>query len=234
MRWLAREAFIVDQDQAKTLVGQRAAELVEDGQLLGLGTGSTVAKLLDALATRIEDEGIEVVGVPTSQDTQARCEKLGIPTTTLEAQPRLDLCLDGADEVAPGLQLIKGGGGALFREKVVASASDRFVVIVDTSKEVQALGTGFDLPIEVVPYARPVVEGRLADLSPTVRESGGHPFTTDNGNHILDLATGPIEDPHHLADRLAEEVGVLEHGLFLDMADTCLVAGPGGVQTRTT
>lgn len=224
----------MDQDQAKTLVGQRAAELVEDGQTLGLGTGSTVAKLLDALAERIDAEGLEVEGVPTSQDTQVRCEKLGIPTTTLEQRPRLDLCIDGADEVAPGLHLIKGGGGALFREKVVAKASDRFVVIVDTSKEVDALGETFDLPIEVVPYAQPVVQRRLADLDPTVRESGGRPFTTDNGNHILDLATGPIDDPHTLADRLAREVGILEHGLFLDMADACLVAGPDGVQRRTT
>lgn len=223
----------MDQDQAKALVGKRAAGLVEDGQVLGLGTGSTVAKLLEALGERTRSEGLEVVGVPTSQDTQARCEKLGIPTTTLEDHPRLDLCIDGADEVAPGLQLIKGGGGALFREKVVASASDRFVVIVDRSKEVDRLGQGFDLPVEVVPYARPVVQRRLEDLAPNLRQSDGHPFTTDNGNLILDLATGPIDDPRGLADRLTEEVGVLEHGLFLDMADVCLVAGADGVRQRT-
>lgn len=224
----------MDQDTAKTLVGQAAAERIQDGHKLGLGTGSTVAKLLEALAGRIEDEGIDVVGVPTSEDTQARCRKLGIPLTTLEESPRLDLCIDGADEVAPDLHLIKGGGGALFREKVVATASDRFIAIVDESKEVGALGTGFHLPIEVVPYAEPLVLDALADLAPARRATDGVPFVTDNGNHILDLATGPIEEVHALADRLDRQVGVLEHGLFLDTADLCLVAGADGVRERRT
>jgi ribose 5-phosphate isomerase A len=220
-----------DQDEAKRRVGQRAAELIEDGQRLGLGTGSTVAAFLVPL----EEEDLSVEGVPTSEDTQRRCDELGIPTTTLEETPELDLAIDGADEVAPGLDLIKGGGGALFREKVVATSSDRFVAIVDATKEASQLGEGFDLPVEVVEHALPLVRRQLAHLDPTLREDEhGEPFRTDNGNLLLDLATGPIEDPDQLADRLDGTVGVLEHGLFLDVADRCLVGTEKGVDERTT
>lgn len=222
-----------DQAEAKRTVGKRAAELVEDGQRLGLGTGSTVAAFLVALGERVEDEGLEVVGVPTSEDTQRRCDELGIATTALAETPELDLTIDGADEVAPGLDMIKGGGGALFREKVVAEASQRFVAIVDATKEAAQLGEGFDLPIEVVAYALPLVERRLADLDPTLRtDDRGERFRTDNDNLILDLATGPIDDPQALAERLDGTVGVLEHGLFLDVADRCLVGTEKGVNER--
>jgi len=222
----------VDQAEAKRKVGRRAAELVDDGQLLGLGSGSTVAAFLVALADRIEEETLSVRGVPTSHDTQRRCEELGIPTTTLDEEPRLALTIDGADEVASGLDLIKGGGGALFREKVVATASDRFVAIVDASKAADTLGEGFDLPIEVVEYALPLVREELVDLDPELRTDDGDPFRTDNGNVILDLATGPIEDPQALAHRLDRTVGVLEHGLFLDIAERCLVGTDDGVEER--
>lgn len=223
----------MDQAEAKRQVGRRAATLVEDGQTLGLGTGSTVAAFLSALAERIESEQLRVEGVPTSEDTRERCQQLGIPLTDLATHPELDLVIDGADEVAPGLDLIKGGGGALFREKVVATAGDRFVAIVDASKQSERLGESFDLPIEVVPYALPLVERRLADLDPRLRTQDGDPVHTDNGNVILDLATGPIEQPAALADRLDATVGVLEHGLFLELADTCLVGTEKGVHERT-
>lgn len=223
----------VDRKAAKRNVGRAAAQRVEDGQRLGLGTGSTVAHLLEALAQRIDDEGLDVAGVPTSDETAARCRQLGVPLTTLDQTPRLDLCIDGADEVAPGLDVIKGGGGALFREKVVASASTRYLIIVDATKEVSALGESFDLPVEVVEYARPIVEERLADLSPSLRVEDGAPFVTDSGHRILDLATGPIEAPQPLAERLDATVGLLEHGLFLGMADACLVGTEKEVTERT-
>lgn len=224
-----------DRAEAKRNVGRRAAEFVEDGQRLGLGTGSTVAAFLVSLAERVEDEEIAVEGVPTSEDTQRRCDELDIPTTTLELAPELDLTIDGADEVAPGLDLIKGGGGALFREKVVATASQRFLAIVDRSKESDRLGQSFDLPVEVVAYALPLVRHNLEDLDPTVRtDDQGQPFRTDNGNLVLDLATGPIEDPPALAERLDRTVGILEHGLFLDVADRCLVGTEKDVNERTS
>lgn len=222
----------VDTQAAKRRVGEEAATRVEDGQRLGLGTGSTVACLLDAIAERIEQEGLEVVGVPTSDETAQRCRELGIPLTTLDETPRLDLCIDGADEVAPGLDLIKGGGGALFREKVVASASDAYLVIADATKEVTRLGESFPLPIEVVEYARPVVERQLADLEPELRTVDGDPFVTDSGHRILDLEIGEIEEPRELAQRLDGTVGVLEHGLFLDVADVCLIATEKDVTER--
>lgn len=223
----------LNEAEAKRRVGKQAANLVEGGHVLGLGTGSTVAAFLEALGQRIDEEAISVEGVPTSEDTRRRCEELGIPTTTLEEHPQLDLTIDGADEVAPGLDLIKGGGGALFREKVVATASDRFVAIVDASKESPALGETFALPIEVVEYALPLVRRQLEAYSPSLRAKNEEPFRTDNGNVILDLDTGPIEDPGALAQRLDRTVGVLEHGLFLGIADRCLVGTPKGVQERT-
>ncbi len=223
----------MDRDEAKQRVGEAAAQRVEDGQRLGLGTGSTVAYLLDALAKRVEDEDLDIVGVPTSEDTAQRCRSLGIPLSTLEKTPRLDVCIDGADEVDPNLGLIKGGGGALFREKVVASASQKLIVIVDAKKRVERLGETFDLPVEVVEYARPVVMEKLEDLSPALRMSEGTPFVTDNDHRILDLSTGPIEDPHALAKRLDETTGLLEHGLFLDMADVCLTATETSVHEDT-
>lgn len=224
----------MDQAEAKRRVGRQAATLVEDGQVLGLGTGSTVAAFLVALAERIEDEDLSVSGVPTSNDTERRCRELGIETTDLATHPELDLTVDGADEVAPGLDVIKGGGGALFREKVVASATDRYVAIVDATKEAQVLGEGFPLPVEVVEYALPVVERKLDELEPALRTDQGDPFRTDNGNVIVDLDTGPIHQPDDLAHRLDRTVGVLEHGLFLDVVDVCLVGTEKGVDRRTT
>jgi ribose 5-phosphate isomerase A len=223
----------VDRSEAKRRVGRAAAERVEEGQRLGLGTGSTVACFLEALANRIEDEGLDVAGVPTSEGTAERCRRLGIPLTTLEEAPTLDLTVDGADEVAPGLELIKGGGGALFREKVVASATEDYLAIVDATKEVDQLGARHPVPVEVVGYALPVVQRRLEDLAPELRIEEGLPFETDSGHGILDLATGPIDAPHTLADRLEGTVGVLEHGLFLRLADRCLLADEDSVTERT-
>jgi ribose 5-phosphate isomerase A len=222
----------VDTSKAKRRVGEAAAQHVDD-QVLGLGSGSTVAAFLVALADRIEDTGIAVRGVPTSQDTQRRCNELGIETTTLDEAPQLDLAIDGADEIDPNLDMLKGGGGALFREKTVAESSTTFLCIVDATKEVTTLGETFDLPVEVVPYAKPKVQRDLADLDPTLRLDGTDPFETDNGNVILDLDTGPIDDPHALAERLDQTTGILEHGLFLDIADTCLVGTEKDLTERT-
>ncbi len=224
----------MDTSELKQRVGAAAAEEIQDGMVVGLGTGSTVAALLEALGDRMRTTGLKVTGVPTSQRTADRCQTLGIPLTTLDQVQRISLCIDGADEVAPGLQLIKGGGGALLREKVVAASSQRFLVIADETKEVDHLGQGFDLPVEVVPFARPYVTRQLEDLSPTLRQGKDDAYVTDNGNHILDLATGPIQDPHALATRLDGTVGVVEHGLFLDMATSCLVGTAEGVRERET
>lgn len=204
---------------------------------VGLGTGSTARHFVDLLAERVRD-GLEVVAVPTSEQTRALAERGGIPLTTLDEVPGLDLTVDGADEIGPDLALIKGGGGALLREKVVAAASDRMIVIADESKWVPALGA-FPLPIEVVPFGTRAVlraiEKTLATsgVAPDCRlrrDGAGHPFVTDNGNLILDAALGRIEDPASLALRLSVVPGVVEHGLFVGMAQVAILAGAGGLR----
>ena len=162
-----------------------AVEEVEDGMLLGLGTGSTVQHFLEALATRVR-AGLGIRGVPTSLRTEAAATRLGIPLTTLDEAPELDLCVDGADEVDPSLGCLKGLGGALVREKVVASAARRFVLIVDGSKLVPRLGTGAPVLVEVIPFASSAVGHKLEDLSPRRRDNDGVPFLSDNGNYVLD------------------------------------------------
>jgi ribose 5-phosphate isomerase A len=165
--------------------------------LLGLGTGSTVRHFLEVLAARVR-AGLGIRGVPTSMSTEAEATRLGIPLTTLDEAPALDLCVDGADEVDPLLGCLKGLGGALVREKVVAACSERFVLIVDGSKMVPRLGTRVPVLVEVLPFAAPVVSRTLSDLSPRRREKNGSIFLSDNGNHVLELATGPLEDPSAL------------------------------------
>jgi len=191
--------------------------------LLGLGTGSTVQHFLEVLAPRVR-AGLGIRGVPTSLHTEAAATRLGIPLTTLDEAPELDLCVDGADEVDPQLGCLKGLGGALVREKVVASAAKRFVLIVDGSKLVPRLGTLAPVLVEVIPFAASVVAHALEDLSPRRREKDGVAFLSDNGNHVLELATGPLADPAALAARLDGLPGVLDHGLFLGMAHAAYVA----------
>jgi ribose 5-phosphate isomerase A len=204
---------------------------------LGLGSGSTAAYFVDFLGAEVAT-GLQIVGVPTSERTRAQAEALGISLTTLDAQPRLDLTIDGADEVDSDLNLIKGGGGALLREKIVAAASDRVVIIVDGSKAVPMLGR-FPLPIEIVPFGAAATARHIADaavvcglnVSLTLRRgANGHAFVTDSGHHILDCAFDSIPDAEKLACKLDPIPGVVAHGLFIGLATACIVAEPAGVR----
>lgn len=226
----------MDAAQKKQIAAARALELVEPGMVLGLGTGSTAAAFVDLLGAKVAD-GFKVTGVPTSEETHRQASALNIPLTTLDAHPYLDITVDGADELDDQLRLIKGGGGALLREKIVATASGQMVVIADDSKLVQRLGA-FPLPIEVVQFGltstRTMIEvmAHEADLDGTItlREGAdGQPFRTDTGNCILDCAFGAIPDPDLFAELLAAVPGVVEHGLFLGIADIAIVAGDDGV-----
>jgi ribose 5-phosphate isomerase A len=217
--------------EPKRHAGLAAAALVESGMTLGLGTGSTVAFFLEALAQRIRQEGLEVRGVPTSLDTEQKARKLGIVLVGLEAIEAIDLTVDGADEIDPEFDMIKGGGGALLREKVIASISRHMAVVVDPAKRVERLGSSFHLPVEVVPFALPVVERTYRDLGAEVRlrSRDGAPYRTDNGNAILDgVFPGGIDDKRALEARLQSQPGVVETGLFLGLAHTLIVGRPQG------
>jgi len=227
----------MDPDIYKREAAAGALDFVRPGMRLGLGTGSTAAHFVELLAARVR-QGLEVVGVPTSEATQALAERLGVPLTTLDETPALDLTVDGADEIAPDLSLIKGAGGALLREKIVAAASARMVVIADESKWVETLGR-FPLSIEVVPFGleatRRAVEAAAAAVGAPGsallrRNKDGHAFVTDGGHFILDAALGRIPRPDILAGRLAAIPGVVEHGLFIGLAQVAVIAGPAGVR----
>jgi ribose 5-phosphate isomerase A len=221
------------QDEAKALVGKRAVEFVQDGMAVGLGTGSTATMFIRSLGETAKANGWKLRCVASSDASAALGRELGLDVRTLEEYPELDVYIDGADEVAPGLALIKGGGAALLREKIVASAAKKFVVVVDESKMVQHLGK-FPLPVEVIKMAKPLVEKRLAELglNPVLRQKkdGSGVLLTDEGNYILDCHCGVIEDPEETAAEIRSIVGVVEHGLFLGMAELALVAGEGGVR----
>jgi ribose 5-phosphate isomerase A len=227
----------MDADAYKHQAAARALDFVQSGMRVGLGTGSTAAHFVELLAERVRG-GLRVVGVPTSEATRAQAERLGVPLTTLDETPELDLTVDGADEVAPDLSLLKGGGGALLREKIVAAASARMVVIADHTKWVAALGR-FPLPVEVVPFGleatRRAVEAAAAAAGapgPARLRHGqnGHAFVTDGGHFILDAALERIARPDVLAGRLAAIPGVVEHGLFIGLARAAVIAGPDGVR----
>ncbi|TMC85520.1 MAG: ribose-5-phosphate isomerase RpiA [Chloroflexi bacterium] len=215
-------------DDLKRAAAEKALELVQDGMLVGLGSGTTARFFTEGLG-RLVAEGMKVRGVPSSRDTAELAAELGIPIVTELLGP-IDLAVDGADEVDPGLNLIKGRGGALFREKLVAAASKRFVVLVDESKLVQRLGVGV-LPVEVLPFLWRTTAERLAALGVSLVVRGGEetPFITDNGNLILDLTVeGGITKPADFGAELKKVTGVVEHGLFVAMTDTVIVAGPDG------
>lgn len=224
------------QDEAKALVGKRAAEMVEDGMRVGLGTGTTSVQFIKALGERVK-QGLKIRCVASSDSSAELGRSLGMEVTTLEELPELDLYIDGADEVCrtsgSGLALIKGGGAALLREKIVGSAASKFVCVVDQTKIVPQLGR-FPLPVEVIKMARPLVESRLAalGLNPKLRmkKDGSGPLLTDEQNYILDCAAGQIPDPAKTAEEIRHIVGVVEHGLFLNMASMALIAGEDGVQ----
>ncbi len=217
----------------KRMAGEAAAGLFESGMVVGLGSGSTAAYLVRALAQRLK-EGLRIVGaVPSSNATAALAAQLGIPLTDLDTHPELDIAIDGADEIDPRLFLVKGGGGALLREKIVAAAARRFVVIADATKRVERLGLLMPLPVETIPFAVTPVRKRLENLgaSVQVRHVADRVFITDNGNVILDCSfPGGIADPVDLDSRVKRIVGVVETGLFLYMAEQAIIGGPDGVQ----
>jgi ribose 5-phosphate isomerase A len=218
----------------KKQVGEAAAQLVENGMVVGLGTGSTANYLIDALGRRVQ-EGLRFVGIPTSSRSEQRARDLGIALAGFAEHPEIDLTIDGADEVERGtLNLVKGLGGALLREKIVAAASRRMVVIADESKLVDRLGQHAPVPVEVTPFGWEASSHRLGQMGARVhprRDAQGSFFVTDGGNLILDCAFGPIEDPPQLERAIRDIVGVVECGLFIGRADTVLLAGEGGVRT---
>jgi ribose 5-phosphate isomerase A len=223
-------------EAAKSAAAARAAEYVKSGMKVGLGTGSTASWLIRHLGEKVRNEGLEIVGVPTSSRTLAQARDEGIPMTTLDQAKWLDLTIDGADEYDADLALIKGGGGALLHEKVVATASDRMIVIADDSKFVDYLGA-FPLPVEVLGFGmsttRMLLEEMLEGLDVAgtkvvPRMKDGDLFVTDEGNHILDLHLGRIGNPRQLSLVLNQVPGVVENGLFVDICDICITASPDG------
>ena len=224
----------MNSESQKRAAAARALDYVKPGMRLGLGTGSTAAHFVDLLAERVR-AGLDVVGVPTSEATREQAERLGVSLTTLDETPELDLTIDGADEIGPDLTLIKGGGGALLREKIVAAASARMVVIADESKLVTTLGQ-FPLPIEVVPFGleatRRAIDAATGQAGACTlrRAKDGHPFVTDGGHFILDATLGSIPQPAALAARLVAIPGVVEHGLFVELARVAILAGDRGVR----
>ncbi|MFN9925532.1 MAG: ribose-5-phosphate isomerase RpiA [Phenylobacterium sp.] len=220
-------------EEQKRQVGEAAAALVQPGMVVGLGTGSTAVEFVRALAAR----KLDIVGVPTSEATAALATELGIRLGELGETKTIDLTIDGADEIGPGLSLIKGAGGALLREKLVWEASRSCVVIGDAGKCVKMLGK-FTLPIEVVAFGHKTVVARICDalaeceigMAPVLRRREGQPVRTDGGNVIYDVACGTIPEPALLAAALKGVTGVVEHGLFLDLADRALIGGPDGVR----
>src|SRR6202795_528052 len=208
----------------KEAAGRAAAKLVNDGNIVGLGTGSTAYFTIIALRERVK-AGLKIIGIPTAVQTADLARAVGIPLTTLDEHPEIDITIDGADEIDPQLRMIKGGGGALLREKVVASASKKMVVVVDSAKAVAVLGK-FPLPVEVIAFARTVVEKKIVALggAPKLRtKADGSPYLTDNGNEILDCNFGKIANPPALARELNGTPGVVEHGLFIGLAKLAIV-----------
>jgi len=220
-------------DAQKRAAAEAAVALVQEGMVVGLGTGSTAAFAIDALARRVS-QGLRVLGIPTSARSATQARDAGIPLTSLTEHRRVALTIDGADEIATGsLDLIKGLGGALLREKIVAMASDRLVIVADAAKLVQRLGVTVPVPVEVVRFGWETTEERLAALGchPVLRrDADGHPFHTDGGNLILDCGFGPIADPAALEHTLSGIVGVVETGLFIGMAHMALVADDDGLR----
>ena len=223
-------------DRAKYAAAVCAADMVESGMRVGLGTGSTAASMVRRLGHRVKEEGLRITGVPTSSRTAELARQVGIDVVSLDDARWLDMTIDGADEFDPELALIKGGGGALLQEKIVATASDQMVVITDAAKEVQHLGA-FPLPVEVIPFgwqaSKALIEEILGTLdvmgtTASLRMEGDRPFITDEGNHILDLSLGRIGNARQLSLALNQVPGVVENGLFIDICDIVLIGHPDG------
>ncbi|MDE2749361.1 MAG: ribose-5-phosphate isomerase RpiA [Chloroflexota bacterium] len=217
----------------KRQAGEYAAGFVESGMTVGLGSGSTAIFATRRIAQRIHSGALtDIVAIPSSLATEAAAKELGIPLTTLAEHPRIDITIDGADEVDPDFNLIKGGGGAHLREKIVAQASERLVIAVDDSKLVDQLGTSWAVPVEVIPFGWESQAAYLQSLgaNPMLRIDGGAPFSTDQGNLILDADFGPIADAAALDQTLKSRAGIVEHGLFIGMTRDVVAAGLDGIQ----
>jgi ribose 5-phosphate isomerase A len=208
----------------KESASRAALQFIKDGQIVGLGTGSTAAYAVQFIGERVA-AGLKIRGIPTSINTRETATKLGIPLTSFDEVQHIDVTIDGADEFDPQLNLIKGGGGALLYEKVVASASQKLVIVADSSKQVPMLGN-FPVPVEVITFALPLVRREIEQLGAAVvlRQKNGKPFVTDEGHHILDCHFGRIPDPPTLSRKLSDIPGIVEHGLFINRASVVLVA----------
>lgn len=220
-------------DQLKRLAAEAAVDLIEPGMVVGLGAGSTARKAIECIGERLVEGKLNgIVGVPCSAQVAADAQRLGVPLTTLDEHPVIDLTIDGADEVDPQLRVIKGGGGALLREKIVAQASRREIIIVDEGKLSERLGVQWALPVEVIPFGWRTHLDFFAELGATVTVRAGERdvwFRTDSGNLILDCQFGPMADPDALAAALEGRAGIVEHGLFIGLVSAVVVAGKDGV-----
>ena len=224
-----------EQQEQKRRVAEAAADLIGSGSRVGLGSGSTVNLVVAALAERVRrGELRNLFVVAASTRTEAELRRYGLPVNSLDEQPELDLTIDGADEIDGQFAMIKGGGGALLRERIVLAAAAERIIVVDRSKVVPALGTSWAVPVEVVRWGWRVAEGALRSLGarPVPRTANGEPAVTDEGNYLLDCAFGTIADPAALAARIAGQAGVVAHGIFVDLADRALIAGAEGVEER--
>lgn len=224
-----------EQDELKFEAARRALDLVRPGMVLGLGSGSTASVWVKLLGEQVRDHGLKIRAIASSPDSESLGRSYGIPFVTFGECPRLDLTVDGADEIAPGLALIKGGGGKLLREKIVASASERFVIVADQSKVVDILGA-FPLPVEVIPMAAPLVSRALRELGfPEVKvrtNADGSQYITDEGNLLLECSGMRMKNPEKIAEQIDSIIGVVEHGLFLNMAGLAFIATETGVVER--
>ncbi|HWP45379.1 MAG TPA: ribose-5-phosphate isomerase RpiA [Blastocatellia bacterium] len=221
-------------DEAKKRAAERAVEYVEEGQVVGLGTGSTTRFAIEAIGRRVK-EGLRITGVPTSKDSDALARELGIPLVDLNDIEKIDITIDGSDEIDSRFDMIKGGGGAMTREKLVALASRTRIIVVDEPKLVSSLGQTRPLPVEVLPFAWRMSARCLSELGckPVLRSSGEAAFVTDNGNYILDCEFGPIEDPPSMEKRIKLIPGVVESGLFIAIADSVIIAFDDRVEVRS-
>jgi ribose 5-phosphate isomerase A len=229
-----RREKVAWREEAKKRVALEAVKHVQDDFIMGLGSGSTAAYVIQQIGEKIRLEGLRILGVPTSHQAMMLAVHCGVPLTTLNEHPQLDLAIDGADQVDRELNLIKGGGGALTREKIVASAARQFVIVADETKLVERLGTNHTIPVEVLPFAVPTVMVKLRELKgkPVLREGGGKvgPLVTDNGNFVVDVDFGPVDDVKELHLQLKLIPGVIETGLFVGMADVIYLGKPDGVE----
>ena len=223
----------MDKERFKQMAAEKAVEEIQPGAIVGLGTGSTVYYVLLALGEKVRD-GLNITGIATSKQTETISAKQGIPLSTLAERPVIDLTIDGADEIDPSLNLIKGGGGALVREKIIAHASKRLVIVADRSKLVSVLGTTFALPVEVLQFGWEATQTAINNIcgKSTMRYSGEKPFLSDNGNYILDCRFDMIRQPAQIELQLNNLPGVVENGLFVSRADKAIIGTTSGVEIR--